>query len=73
MKIKMTKKMPKKEGLYLYCETGNKSDLDLVEVVEDCENKGEYWVYDYPHARTSQPLDFDGYWFGPIEISQEYS
>ena len=63
----MTKRMPKKEGLYLYRSTKT-SDIEFMTITKG-ELKGEFWAYDYPHCNTSQPLDFDGYWFGPIKIT----
>ena len=68
MNIKMTKKMPKKEGLYLYRSTKH-SDIEFLDITKDLEGKGELWANDYPRCRSCHPLNFDGYWFGPIKIS----
>jgi len=71
MKIKMTKRVPRQEGIYLH--RYGKEDLGFLFIQKDTEVKGEFWVYDYPKMGISCPLEkknkLNDYWFGPLEIS----
>jgi hypothetical protein len=64
-KIKMTKRIPKITGLYLYKDS---QELELVFISSD---KDGVWMFDHPNLKGSMPVEEPICCYGPIEIKDK--
>jgi len=63
-KIKMTKRIPKSTGLYLY-KNSKEEEIELVYIVSD---KDGVWVYDHPKLKASIFVDEPICCYGPVDV-----